>query len=97
MSSRVVSPQDVGYPGMSRSRRYTVMFLKAAVDVFADMWKTFDDVAAVMRGQFAVKIPDLFLASLDEITEEILPFCKGVGVSVQHALVTVAGRFTNME
>jgi hypothetical protein len=84
--TRVVSPRDCGFGAMSRTRRYTIIYLNAAVRVVRDPWALFDIVSNVMRNSFMTRVRDICVADFEEVSRELLPLCNKVRVDVHKVL-----------
>jgi hypothetical protein len=61
---------------MTRTRRYTIIYNKAAVTFVCDVWDLFDKISTVIRGRIGLEVEDLFLATMDEIADELRFWCR---------------------
>jgi hypothetical protein len=80
--SRVVKTAQAAQSQISRTRRYTVMYLKRSCVVIYDVWRLFDQVCVTLQARIDSRVENFFIASFEEIRLEIAQLCRDRGVRI---------------
>jgi hypothetical protein len=95
--SKLVGPVDIGMGAMGRTRRFTVLYLKSACEIVRPVWDTFEVLSGFLRDHCQTTADDLFMATLDEVAEEIIGACRTLGIAIQTCIDFRRNKIVDLE
>jgi hypothetical protein len=96
--SVIMDCAEVGFPLISRRRRYTIMYNKGRVLVVRDPAVVYEQLKVVMWSlQLSLQLCDCWLADLEEIMAEASPLCQLRGIPMFWAMEDMTRLLTDHE